>query len=110
MNLKLRYMVSFELGVGSLPRERPNQWFTLLVAVLFPSLDVASQRVARLASGVQALAREDPDLPFSHVQPTGMLWRVVEANPTHVLVVFLAQTAWLHRHRRARVLTASQIG
>jgi hypothetical protein len=53
--------------------------------VVFPSFDVASQRVARLASGVQALAREDPDLDFSHVQPTGMLWRVVEANPTQQL-------------------------
>lgn len=51
----------------------------------FPSLDIASQRVARLASGVQALAREDPDLDFSHVQLPCTLWRVVEANPTQQL-------------------------
>ena len=85
MSHKLRYIVSFELGVGSLSRERPDQRFALLVAVLLPSLDIASQRLACLASGVQALAREDADLDFGHVQPTRMLWRVVEANPAQQL-------------------------
>ena len=65
--------------------ERPLDWATLSVAALLPSLDMTLKGIARAEAHVQTLAREDSDLDLGHVQPTGVLGRVMESDSAQQL-------------------------
>ena len=51
------------------------------VAGELPGVDLVLQRPRIGDAAIQALAREDADLDFGHVQPAGVLGGVVELDP-----------------------------
>lgn len=69
-----------ELAVGILPCELPVNSSPERVSILLPSLNLAFQRFAILNPATQALAAEDADFDLGHIEPTGVLWRVVELH------------------------------
>ena len=69
-----------ELSISVLAGELPFDGATLLVAIGLPSVDFALQKVYAGDSTIQALATEDADFDLGHVEPTGVLGRVVKAH------------------------------
>jgi hypothetical protein len=74
-----------EFFIGFLSGELPVQWSALPVATLLPHADVAAQLLASVVasaeSPIQALAGKNTNFNFRHIQPTGVLGRVVEPDP-----------------------------
>lgn len=48
----------------------------------FPSGDFAAQSLGIVDPAIQALASQDADFDLDHVEPTCVLWRVVELKPS----------------------------
>ena len=71
-----------QLPICVLPSELPLDSSLLGVPRLLPGVDFRPQKVLAGDTPVQTLAAEDADLDFRHVQPTGVLGRVVELHAT----------------------------
>lgn len=70
--------MSSHLPICILPREGPLYAATLSVAPDLPGIDFVNERGSVGQASVKALAVEDADFNFRHVEPTGVLWGVVE--------------------------------
>nr|WP_041946197.1 hypothetical protein [Variovorax paradoxus] len=70
-----------ELVICILSSELPLDGSAQRVSICLPGIDFASQELLAGEVAVQALAREDADLDFCHVEPTCVLGRVVKAHP-----------------------------
>src|SRR5665647_78958 len=66
---------------GELPLDGPLQG----VSSLLPGIDLVAQELSAVDAPVQASATEDADLDLRHVQPAGMLGRVVELDAAQEL-------------------------
>jgi hypothetical protein len=69
-----------DFSISVLAGELPFDGASLLVAVGLPGVDFALQEVYAGDSTIQALATEDADFDLCHVEPTGVLGRVVKAH------------------------------
>jgi hypothetical protein len=67
-----------QLLICVLSSECPLDGSLQRVSRLLPGIDLAAQEFSAVDAPVQALATEDADLDLRHVQPTGVLGRVVE--------------------------------
>ena len=67
-----------ELGASTLGCEHPIDLGARLVALFFPGGDFGDDAVFFVNAPVEALAAQDADFDFDHVQPTGVLGREVE--------------------------------
>ena len=67
-----------QLTIRVLPREAPLDGTPGGVAAFLPSADLARDRAQVRHASIQALSREGPDLDLGHVQPAGVLGRVME--------------------------------
>src|SRR6266403_3351302 len=74
--------MALHLSIGVLPREGPRDAAVFGVAALFPSHDLGSKQSAIGQTPIKALASEDTDLDFRHVEPTAVLRRVVKYDAT----------------------------
>ena len=68
-------MLEFEAGI--LSGEAPIDSSRGLVPYFLPSSDLALERLSVGKPAVQALGRQDCQLDFRGVEPTLMLWRLV---------------------------------
>lgn len=75
---KIRNMVVTELAVCILPRGRPLDSSLEFVSILLPGVEFAFKRLPILNPVAQTLTTEDADFDLRHVEPTSVLWRVVE--------------------------------
>ena len=69
-----------KLTICVLTRERPVNGSVQGIAVLFPSGNLMRQSGLIEQSQIQPLATQCGDFDFCHVEPTGMLWRVVKLD------------------------------
>jgi len=69
-----------------LSRERPSDASALIVSATLPRVDFIGERGAVRQSAIKALAVKDADFDFRHVQPTGVLWRVVKDDASQEFV------------------------
>src|ERR1700690_2823804 len=74
-----------ELPIGILASECPLDGTVLGIAASLPCADLFGDEFLIADPPVQALASEGGDLDFGHVQPTSVLGRVVEDDPTQQL-------------------------
>src|SRR6202163_2184304 len=65
-------------GAGFFGCEHPFDVGAGGVALLFPCCDFTDEALGVVDSAIQALAAEHANLDLDHVEPTGMLWGVVE--------------------------------
>ena len=70
-----------QLSISITPGEAPFDPLSFDVATLLPRRDVRRQGGGIGDAPADALAVENSDLDFGHVQPTSVLGRVVELNP-----------------------------
>jgi len=63
-----------------LSSEVPFDRSIAFVSIVLPGIDLAFKQVPILNSAVQALAAENGDLDLGHVEPAGMLGRVVKLH------------------------------
>ena len=68
------------LGPSFVGREHPVDAGAASVALGLPSIDFADETLAGFDALVEALALENADLDFDHVEPAGVLWRVMELD------------------------------
>ena len=68
-----------------LPSKFPLNGSLKGVSRLLPSLDFGYQQLSTGNPPIQALAAEDADLNFRHVQPTRVLGHVVKLHPAQEL-------------------------
>lgn len=68
------------LTIRLLPREAPIDGTPDGVAAFLPGADLATDRSQVRHASIQALSGEDADLNLGHVQPAGMLGRVVKLD------------------------------
>ena len=73
--------MSSHFQICVLPRERPLDTSPLVVSASLPGIDLAGEGVTVGQAPIQALAVEDADFNFRHVQPTGMLRGVMKFQP-----------------------------
>src|SRR3979490_3261937 len=73
--------MSAELFASLLGGEHPLDPGAFGVSPLFPGSDLGEDRFLVVDAAVQALAAQDADFDFHHVQPAGMFRRVVELKP-----------------------------
>ena len=78
--------MSTKLLIRILSSELPLDGFASDVALGLPCVDFALQKLRAGDAAIQALAAEDADLDFRHVQPARVLGRVVKAHATQQLV------------------------
>ena len=69
-----------------LPSERPLDASPLVVSTSLPCLDFTGERFSVGQAPIQALAVKNANFDFRHVQPTGMLWRVVKDQSSQQFV------------------------
>src|SRR5437762_2420455 len=74
--------MSLHLSIRVLPRECPRDAVASGVAALLPSHDFGREQSAIGQTPIKALAIEDADLDFRHVEPAAVLRRVVKFNAT----------------------------
>ena len=98
--------MSTKFGIGGLLGERLLDCAALFVAALFSSLNVTLKGIAVLKARVQALARQNSDFDLGHVQPTGVLGRVVESDPAQQLGGAYNSSRWYMRGRYSWVSAA----
>jgi hypothetical protein len=82
---KYRNIVSTQFLIGILSSEFPLNRFAFGVPVSLPSDNLALQQGGCGDAAIQALAAEDADFDLRHVEPAGMLGRVVEPNSSQEL-------------------------
>lgn len=49
--------------------------------MLLPRGDFGNEAIALADAAIEALATQHANLDFNHVEPTGVLWRVMELEP-----------------------------
>ena len=69
-----------QLLISVLSSKRPLDGSLQFVSRLLPGIDLAAQQLSAVDAPVQALATEDADFDLCHVEPTGVLGRVVKAH------------------------------
>ena len=74
-----------KLLICILPSEFPLDGSLERVARVLPCIDLDAQKLPAVDTPVKALAAEDADLDLRHVQPTGVLGRVVEFDAAQEL-------------------------
>ena len=74
-----------ELVICILSSEGPLYGFAESVSRLLQRIDLRAQQLPAWNAAVQALAAEDTDLDFGHVEPALVLGRVVELHPAQQL-------------------------
>src|SRR5436309_6718791 len=74
--------MSAHLPIRVLPCEAPFDATVCGIAALLPSHDLGSKQSAIGQTSIKALAIEDTDLDFGHVEPTAVLRRVVKYDTT----------------------------
>lgn len=87
---------------GLLDGEHPPDSFSALVPGAFPCGDFSDELVLAADSTVEVLALENADLDFDHVQPTGVLWRVVGLEETYEPPCLLRLECLVERRGRVR--------
>ena len=75
-----------ELSISVLAGERPLDATSIDVALMLPSVDLASHGVSIHQPPSEALALQDADLDLRHVEPTRMLWRVMKLHASQQCV------------------------
>src|SRR5271166_2125281 len=68
-------------GSGVVGGEQPVDSSAALVSLRLPDVDLGNQPVGAFDSAIETLAFEHADLDLNHVEPAGMLGRVVEVEP-----------------------------
>ena len=74
-----------EFVIGILTSELPFDGSFVGVSCLLPSVYFGLQQFSTGDPSIQALPAQDADLDLRHVQPTRMLWRVVELDSAQQL-------------------------
>lgn len=59
-----------------------------MVSLALPGFDLGDQAAAFADAPIEALAAQHADFDFDHVEPTGVLWRVVEFEPAEQAMGF----------------------
>ena len=82
----MRLFGDFGIGAGqfdpgAVGGEHPLDVRAAVVALVFPCLDLADQTFALADAAIQALAAQHADFDFNHVQPAGMLRRIMKLQP-----------------------------
>src|ERR1700676_4976100 len=72
--------MSAQLTIRILPREAPFDGTSGGIAAFLPGAHLATDRSQVRHASIQALSREDADLDLGHVQPAGVLGRVVKLD------------------------------
>ena len=72
--------------VRVLPRERPRDTVLLVISASLPCIDFAGKRVTVGEAPVQALTVKNADLDFRHVEPAGVLRRLVKDHTSQQCV------------------------
>jgi hypothetical protein len=72
--------------VRILSREGPLDTLLRVISPPFPRIDFMGKRVTVGQAPIKALAVKDADFDFRHVQPTGVLWRVVKDDAAQQFV------------------------
>ena len=90
--------------IRALSGEGPHNTFLVGIAAPLPGVYLRHERVSIRQTPIQALAIRDADFDFSHIEPTGMLGRVVKDDATqkrlgrlnaeHVLEALAKVTGW----------------
>lgn len=70
-----------QLAICILSSELPLDGAALGISIALPGTHLGLQALAGCNSTIQALAAQDADLYLCHVQPTGVLGRVMELHP-----------------------------
>ena len=78
--------MSSHFQIGVLSRERPVDTSPFVITATLPGIDFASERGTVWQAAIEALAIEDADFDFRHIQPTGVLWRVVKDDASQEFV------------------------
>ena len=65
-----------------LPSERPRDTSLVGISALLPSVDLGNEGVAAWQASIQALAIQNADFDFDHVEPTGVFRGVVKHGAT----------------------------
>lgn len=81
-------MRACELGASTLGCEHPIDSGARFVALFFPGGDFGDEAAFFVNAPVEALAAQDADFDFDHVQPTGVLGREVEFQAAQDAVGF----------------------
>src|SRR5271166_684613 len=68
-------------GSGLVGGEHPVDSSAALVSLRLPSVDLGNEAVGAFDAAIETLAFEHADLDLSHVEPAGVLRRVVELKP-----------------------------
>src|SRR5271169_3610593 len=79
-------MMTIELPIRVLPSECPSDSSVLGVTASLPGSGLLCKEFLIADSTVQALATDRGDLDFRHVQPTGVLGRVVKHDAAQQFV------------------------
>ena len=82
---KLRNIMLAKRLICILPSEFPLDGSLESVARVLPCIDLVAQELPAVDAPVQALSAEYADLDLRHVQPTGVLGRVVEFDAAQQL-------------------------
>ena len=68
----------FEFMPGDSDSKTPMDFDLLFVAPFFPRADLATQHISVVQPATKALSRQHTNFDFRHVEPTGVLGRVME--------------------------------
>src|SRR5690348_18292572 len=91
-----------QLAAGALGGEHPLHAGAGGVALLLPGLYLGEQPFALADTPVEALGAQDADLDLDHVEPTGVLRRVVELQALEHTVRLRRREGLVQRARRMR--------
>jgi len=93
---------SFEFYAGVICRELPIGFGMMFVSVFLPSGDFALQGRLVGNAAAQALARQNAEFGFGHVEPTSMFGRVVPFESLYEAARFVGGESRIERGRRVR--------
>ena len=80
-----------EFGPGLLGRKHPVDSGALGVAAFFPGCGLSDETSMAVDPSVEALLREDADFDLDHVEPAGVLWRVMEFETAEQAASFVGR-------------------
>lgn len=98
-----------QLSICILPSELPLDGAPLCVSIALPGSHFGLQALPGFHPAIQALATEDANFDLRHVQPAGVLGRVVELNRRSKMVALLRPSTsskhflkWMFKLSRTR--------